>query len=148
METIILQTAGHHLANDKIRMWSIQMSSERYLLLPMAAIDHRTPETSRLHPWTRQFTAETYSAQRANGPHGALPTLKTTIMSTRPFLRVNWARSPVPSTYNRLSKHTCEDGHIENQGEVRRFTSQHSHDYISSNWVKCTYHSLHIHLQL
>ena len=44
-----------------------------------------------------------------------------------------------PSTYNRRSNLTPECGHIENQGEVRRFTSQHSHDYISSNSAKCTY---------
>jgi len=53
-----------------------------------------------------------------------------------------------PSTYNRRSKLTPECGHIENQGEVRRFPSQHSHDYISSNWAKCTYLSLRVHLQL
>jgi len=38
--------------------------------------------------------------------------------------------------------------HIENQGEVRRFPSQHSYDYISPNWAKCTYLSLRVHLQL
>jgi len=77
------------------RIRSIQMSLRRHRSLPMAAIDHRTPENLRLHPWTRQFTAEPYRAQRPNGAQGASPTLKTMITSTRPFLRVNGARSPV-----------------------------------------------------
>jgi len=34
------------------------------------------------------------------------------------------------------------------KAKSRRFTSQHSYDYISSNWAKCTYLNLRVHLQL
>jgi len=95
INTTTIMSTGHHQANDKNGIRSIQMSSRRHQLLPKATIDNRTPENSRLHPWTRQFTAETYRAQRPNGAQGASLKLKTMITSTRPSLRVNGARSPV-----------------------------------------------------
>jgi len=53
------------------------------------------------------------------------------------------------STYNGWCDLTPECGHIENpEGSQRRFMSQHSYDYISSNWAKRTYLSLRVDLQL
>jgi len=71
------------------------MSSRRHQLLPMAAFDCGSPEKLRQHPWTCQFTAETSRAQRWHGAQGPSLTFNAMIMSTRPFLQVNWARSPV-----------------------------------------------------
>jgi len=85
-----------HKARHRQRWWWLSpKSSRRHQILPMAAIDHRTPENTQLPPCPHQFTAETYRAQRPNGAQGASPTLKMMIMSTGPFLQVNWARLPV-----------------------------------------------------
>ena len=108
--------------------------------------------------------------QRPIGARGVLPAMTTIITITgrdcsslqmieieydRPnrvriqFLRVNWARSPVEATYNGRGDLTPESTIPRTKGEVeRRFTSQHSYDYIPSNWAKCAYLSLRVHLQL
>ena len=58
------------------------------------------------HRRSRDCTPERVNSRRKpreltpNDAQGASPTLKTMITSTRPFLRVNWARSPVQAPLN------------------------------------------------
>ena len=59
IKLIIISTPGNHTADGRNSIWSIQMSSRRHQVLPIAAIDHQTPEKSRLKPWKCQFAAET-----------------------------------------------------------------------------------------
>jgi len=55
----------------------------------------------------------------------------------------------IPSTYNGKSNRTPEWGHIENQVEVGDdFRVSAIMTTILSIWMRCTYFSLHVHLQL
>jgi len=65
------------------------------------------------------------------------------------FLQVNWARSPSQAPILDGVTLPVNAAISKTKGEVeRRFTSQYSYDFISSNWVKCTYLSLRVHTWL
>jgi len=83
----------------------------------------RTPEKSWLHPRMRQFTAETYRAQRVSGTQGSSLTVKTRIMSTSiPTSQLGAITSP--STYNGRSDLTPECRNIENRSRSLQTISE------------------------
>ena len=65
-----------------------------------------------------------------------------------PFLRVNWAPSSPRDAATDGVIIPLNAAMLRTKGEVeRRFTSQHSYNYIPSTRVKCTYFNWRVHLQ-
>ena len=139
----------------QISYWSIITAKHRALIIP--SINWAT--------WWQWR-----GVQRPIGVRGALPAMTTIITITgrdysslptkqieydrsiwvrTPFLRVDWAQSPFEATHYGRRDLSPESTIPTTKGEVeRQFTSQHSYDYIPSNWAKCAYLCLPVHLQL
>ena len=90
---------------------------------------NRPLDTGEVAPssWMCQFMAEAYRVHWHIGAPAASPTLKTTSLSTRPFLRVNWAHSAAQASTMDGVILPLNVGILKNKGEVnKQFPSRHS----------------------